>query len=91
MGWNGTYLYKPVSMSDVKSAVGSSSNDLATLCTSSAINMWSKYKPIFHSGVSPLTNAQFAEDTGGQSGYRIKYGIKRANGYAVSESPLGIR
>ena len=85
MSWNDKYISKPVSIADVKSAVGSSSNDLATLCTSSAINMWSKYKPIYHSGVSPLTNAQFAEDLGGQSGYRIKYGIKRANGYAVSD------
>lgn len=85
MGWSGTYLYKPVSMSDVKSAIGSSSNDLATLCTSTAINMWAKYKPIYHSGVGALTNAQFAEDLGGQSGYRIKYGIKRPNSYGVTD------
>lgn len=85
MGWNGSYMSKPVSMSDVKSAIGSSSNDLATLCTSTAINRWSKYKPIFHSGVGALTNAQFAEDTGGTSGYRITYGIKRANSYATTD------
>lgn len=85
MGWSGTYVYKPVSMSDVKSALGSSSNDLATLCTSGAINMWSKIKPIFHSGVGALSDSQFADDTGGQSGYRIKYGIKRANSYGTTD------
>lgn len=36
----------PVSIDDVKNALGESSNDLATLCKSENINMWSKYKPI---------------------------------------------
>lgn len=36
----------PVSINDVKQALGESSNDLATLCKSENINMWSKYKPI---------------------------------------------
>lgn len=36
----------PVSIDDVKSTLGESSNDLATLCRSDKINIWSKYKPI---------------------------------------------
>ena len=36
----------PVSIDDVKQALGESSNDLATLCKSDNINIWSKYKPI---------------------------------------------
>lgn len=36
----------PVSIDDVKQALGESSNDLATLCKSKNINIWSKYKPI---------------------------------------------
>lgn len=36
----------PVSVDDVKQALGESSNDLATLCKSENINIWSKYKPI---------------------------------------------
>lgn len=36
----------PVSIDDVKQALGESSNDLATLCKSGNINIWSKYKPI---------------------------------------------
>lgn len=35
----------PVSVDDVKQALGESSNDLATLCRSKNINMWSLYKP----------------------------------------------
>lgn len=36
----------PVSINDVKQALGESSNDLATLCKSENINIWSRYKPI---------------------------------------------
>lgn len=36
----------PVSIEDVKTVLGESSNDLATLCKSENINIWSKYKPI---------------------------------------------
>lgn len=36
----------PVSIDDVKRALGESSNDVATLCKSENINIWSKYKPI---------------------------------------------
>lgn len=36
----------PVSINDIKQALGESSNDLATLCKSENINIWSKYKPI---------------------------------------------
>lgn len=36
----------PVSIDDVKQALGESSNDLDTLCKSENINIWSKYKPI---------------------------------------------
>lgn len=35
----------PVSVDDVKSVLGESSNDLAALCKSSNINVWAKYKP----------------------------------------------
>jgi hypothetical protein len=38
-------IIAPVSIDDVKSILGESSNDLATLCKSSKINMWAKYKP----------------------------------------------
>ena len=36
----------PVSIDDVKTVLGESSNDLATLCQSSNINKWTRYKPV---------------------------------------------
>lgn len=45
----------PVSVDDVKSVLGESSNDLATFCKSSKINVWAKYKPTDY-------NAAFADD-----------------------------
>lgn len=43
---NSGIISAPVSIDDVKQALGESSNDLATLCKSDNINIWSKYKPI---------------------------------------------
>ena len=42
----GMVKWAPVSIEDVKTVLGESSNDLATLCKSENINIWSKYKPI---------------------------------------------
>lgn len=39
-------IVAPVSIDDVKNILGEPSNDLATLCKSSKINKWAKYKPI---------------------------------------------
>lgn len=36
----------PISIEDVKSVLGETSNDLATLCKSTKINMWAKFKPV---------------------------------------------
>lgn len=46
----------PVSIKDVQETLGDTSNDLATLCKSSYINMWSKYKPVSNT-------LKFANDT----------------------------
>ena len=35
----------PVSIYDVQHVLGQGSNDLATLCVSTAINRWARYKP----------------------------------------------
>ena len=43
---NSGIISAPVSIDDVKQVLGESSNDLATLCKSENINIWSKYKPI---------------------------------------------
>lgn len=51
----------PVSIDDVKSALGESSNDVATLCKSDNINKWSKNKPIKHNCLFKPTEAQKKE------------------------------
>lgn len=53
----------PVSIDDVKTALGESSNDLATLCTSSNINMWSKYKPVHNNIAFPNNEVAASKST----------------------------
>lgn len=45
MSYSNGIITAPVSIDDIKSALGSSSNDLATLCKSSNVNIWSLMKP----------------------------------------------
>lgn len=46
MSYSNGIITAPVSIDDVKAALGESSNDLATLCKSSNINMWNRRKPV---------------------------------------------
>lgn len=46
MALSNNKITAPVSIDDVRSALGESSNDVATLCKSTKINMWAKYKPV---------------------------------------------
>ena len=46
MSYSNGIISAPVTIDDVKAALGESSNDLATLCKSKNINIWSKYKPV---------------------------------------------
>lgn len=46
-------IVAPVSIDDIKSVLGESSNDLATLCKSSNINVWAKYKPTVYPSPFP--------------------------------------
>lgn len=41
-----------ISITDIKSALGVSSNDVGTLCKASAVNKWSFYKPVVYNGVA---------------------------------------
>ena len=54
------YITKPVSVSDVQGALGDTSTDLGTLCTSNNINKWAKFKPIKYASVERLTYEQIA-------------------------------
>lgn len=46
MSHNSGVISAPVSIDDVRAVLGETSTDLAALCKSSKINVWSKYKPI---------------------------------------------
>lgn len=62
-------IIAPVSIEDVKTVLGESSNDLATLCKSSKINMWAKYKPTIHPSLFPDDWYKAAD---GNYGFNIK-------------------
>ena len=54
---NNKVVVAPVSISDVKTVLRSSSDDLGTLCTSSLINQWSIRKPLITSSSSGTTSS----------------------------------
>lgn len=49
----------PVSISNVKECLSESTYNLGRLCTSSKINMWSKYAPIQYSKIDKLTESEY--------------------------------
>ena len=49
----------PVSIDDVKQALGESSNDLATLCKSYNIDKWSPYKPVDNKKKFDMTDSDY--------------------------------
>lgn len=55
-----------ISVAMVKAELGAATNDVGQLCIHANVNKWSKRKPINHSSVVPLTEAQFAA---------LRYGI----------------
>lgn len=64
----------PVSIDDIKSVLGESSNDLGTLCKSSAINMWSKKKPVRLATAFPDINGNWWRADDGDLGIQIVKG-----------------
>lgn len=50
------HITAPVSINDVKAAIGSSSNDLGTLCRESNINKWARHKPVRYNKIGILTD-----------------------------------
>lgn len=51
-----TKISAPVNQHDVQQAIGSGSGDVGTLCQSSAVNKWAKYKPVCSSLIDTVTN-----------------------------------
>lgn len=71
---NNGKITPPISIDDVKSVLGESSNDVATLCKSTKINMWARYKPINHKCLFKPTEAQRKE---------VNYGISNIPYYRL--------
>ena len=51
MGYSNGIVTAPVSVYDIRNAVGHSSGDLGTLISSGTINKWAKYKPVRRQGI----------------------------------------
>src|SRR5690554_1184712 len=47
-----------ISVAMVKAELGAATNDVGQLCIHPNVNMWSKWKPIRHSSIEPITQAQ---------------------------------
>lgn len=62
MGHSNGKITAPVNTDDIKAALGETSDDVGTLCTSKKINKASKFKPIKYDTPAMLTDAQRAGD-----------------------------
>lgn len=88
-------IIAPVSIEDVKTILGESSNDLATLCKSAKINKWSRYKPVVCASI--FDNKDGAGDDGsyGLSVLPVDYSnivseyYKYNDYYKYNKSPTG--
>lgn len=76
-----------ISVAMVKSELGAATNDVGQLCIHPNVNKWSKYKPVRHSSVVPITEAQFKE-----SNYGFNIASNTSNNFTGSWSyvkPVG--
>ena len=58
MGHNAGLIYAPVNTDDVVETIGEGSHDVVTLCSSSKINKWAKWKPVRYDKPEELTEAE---------------------------------
>ena len=69
---NNDVITAPVSLvGDVAAVLGDSSTDLGTLCQSSKINMWAKYKPVPWDSVTVDRNSNWFKGNNGLCGLNI--------------------
>lgn len=76
MSYANNEISAPVSIDDIKTVLGESSNDVATLCRSSNINMWSKKKPVRLSEPFPDINGTWYRADDDDLGIQINKGAK---------------
>lgn len=61
MSVNGTTIVEPVSITDVRTVLGESAYDLASLCRSTRINKWARYKPVISSRTDITSRALYEQ------------------------------
>lgn len=74
MSYANNIISAPVSINDIKAVLGESSNDVATLCRSSNINMWSKKKPVRLANPFPDINGTWYRANDDDLGIQINKG-----------------
>jgi hypothetical protein len=57
MAYANGILTAPLSLGDIATALGTTSLDLGTLCTSPSIDKWARYKPIVHHNIGYVSEA----------------------------------
>lgn len=68
---NNGIITSPISVTDIRTALGQSSNDVGTLCKSSSINMLSKYKPVIYAAMNTDDNPNWWKTSAGNCGINI--------------------
>ena len=74
----------PITIEKVKTALGETSNDLGTLCKNANLNVWSRFKPINHSGKT--LDASPIQENGSYKAKQLAPFIKLGCGMTV---PIG--
>lgn len=91
MSYTNGIISAPVSIDDVKAALGESSNDLSVLCTSKNINMWSKHKPTrqaapFYETADQIIKSQWWN--GAENNFNVSYKSFVLNAIPLKEGQL---
>lgn len=69
----------PISLTNISTAIGLGSYDLGTLCQSSNINKWSRYKPISFSSNTELTESNLSSSNFGLTAVEIPEIVNNQN------------
>lgn len=85
-----TTISPAISIKYLQQIFGVSDTDLGKLLEHvcgdvNLINIWAKFKPIYHSGVGLLTNAMRQDNSHAVSGYNISWGLMKPTSYNWSD------
>ena len=87
---NGTIIEAPVDAWEAGKVLGVRSGDIGTVCTSTRINPWAKYKPVNHTKFSTLTDAERASVQYGMTNIPLFANQADMASFVVSDTPAPI-